>query len=45
MLINFIVENQLLCESANGALQISILKVKVDLNLRDDFKPDPWITI
>ena len=39
--MNCIVEHRLICVNAKFALQISILKVKVDLNLRDDCKPGP----
>ena len=41
LFICFIVECQFLCEKPKYAVQISALKVKVDLNLRDDCKPGP----
>ena len=40
--VNFIVKTQLSSVSAKRALQFSILKFKVNLNLRNDCKRGPW---
>ena len=44
-IIDFIVENRILCESENYSLQISVLIFKVDLNLKHDCETGAWSLI